>query len=293
MNKKIMVTVIIPTMASLQRASMLERAIASIRRSSSSPVQIIIVVNGKKYDDQLCEWLKSQADIQFDYLEAPSAPQAVLRGRELVTTPYFSTLDDDDEFFEGAIDLRLRLMEADLSMDVVVTNGYRSVDCRDVIIYKNLADVPENPIQSLMNINWLSSCNALYRTLSIEREYFIDSHPYGEWTWLAYKLAMAKKKIGISNEATFRINDTLGSLSKSEYYKTTYLLLFERMLECSPPRDVARLIRRKRGAAWHDASDVSLNNGHRMEAFKYHLRSLFEPGGLKYLGNFRKFLMPQ
>lgn len=293
MTDKMMVSVIIPTMASTQRASMLKRAIESIRRSSRSPIRIITVVNGRQYDEKLCNWLKSQSDVQFDYLETPSLPSAVLKGRELVTSTFFSTLDDDDEFLEGAIDKRVYLMENSPNIDLVLTNGYRNVNGIDAIVYQRLAEVPANSIQTLMDFNWLNSCNALYRASSFEAKYFIDGHPYAEWTWLAYKLAMDNKKILILNEQTFRINDTSGSLSKSQSYQNSYIALFERMLKCAPPYDVAKSIRRKMGAAWHDASNASMNNGDSMEAFKYHLRSLFEPGGFQYLSYSRKFLMPK
>lgn len=285
-----MVCVIIPTTASAQRAPLLIRAIESIRRSSNSSIQIIAVVNGNKYDEKICDWLKSQPDVSFEYLDTPSAPRAVLRGRELVKSNFFSTLDDDDEFLAGAIDQRMRPMEANSNIDLVITNGYRNQNGMDFVAYRHLVEVPTHPIQSLMEFNWLCSCNALYRTSSFDKEYFVDSHPYGEWTWLAYKLAMDNRIIAILDEPTFRINDTSDSLSKSKNYDDAYVSLFKRMLGCTPPPDVVRSIHRKIGAAWHNASNASMNNGNYMEALRYHLRSLFKPGGLQYLSYSRKFL---
>lgn len=292
MNDGTMVSVIIPTLASAQRAPTLARAIESVRRASRSAIRIIVVVNGSRHDNDLCDWLKSQPDVLFDYQETPSAPKAVLRGRELVTSDFFSTLDDDDEFLAGAIDARIALMQDRPDVDLVITNGYRNIDGVDAILYRRLADVPEHPVQTLMDFNWLNSGNALYRTSSFDRGYFADSHPFGEWTWLAYKLAMDGKKICVSNEPTFRINDTQDSLSKSENYRNSYLPLFQRMLDYAPPRDVAKSIRRKMGAAWHEASDASMKNGDRAEAFAFHMRSLVHPGGLRYLSYTRRFLAP-
>ena len=42
------VTVIVPTTAQLSRRMEIERCLASIRASSTQPVQIIVVVNGQR-----------------------------------------------------------------------------------------------------------------------------------------------------------------------------------------------------------------------------------------------------
>ncbi|MDO8449169.1 MAG: glycosyltransferase family 2 protein [Rhodoferax sp.] len=286
------VSVIVPTMATQQRAPLLKRAIESIRHSSKFPIRIIVVVNGKRYDSETCEWLKAQPDIHFEYLETASAPKSVLRGRELVTSEFFSTLDDDDEYLEGATDKRIQLMELDPAFDLVVSNGYRNVGGIDRLLYTNLAEVTANSLRSLMDFNWLSSCNALYRTASVELAYFTDSHAYAEWTWLAYRLAKDRKNVGTLNRPTFRINDTADSLSKSESYDNSYLPLFERMLDGGPPANIARLIRRKMAAQWHAESNAALTKGNRMRALKCHWQSLLEVGGLQYLSYSRKFFLP-
>jgi len=285
------VSVIIPTMASRQRGSLLKRAIETIRQSSNFPILIIVVVNGNRHDAEICDWLKAQPDVRFEYLETPSAPKAVLRGVELITSEFFSTLDDDDEYLKDATDDKMRLIESDPAIDLVVSNGYWNVDGVDHLLYSNLADVSAHPLQNLMDFNWLHNCNALYRTASVELRYFKDWHPYAEWTWLAFKLAMDSKKIGTLNKPTFRYNDTTHSLSKSESYSKAYFPLFERMLDCAPPPSIARLIHRKMGAAWHDAADAAMQNGNRMEALKCHWRSLIEVGGLRYLSYSRYFFI--
>lgn len=285
----IKVSVIIPTMASHQRALLLKRSIESIRHSSRFPISIIVVVNGNQYDEDLCEWLKSQSDIDFQYLETPSSPQAILRGRELIKSEFFSMLDDDDEYLEGSTDEKLKQMESNSHTDVVVTNGYRNSNGIDSILFPNFPSVFTHPLRCLMDFGWLNSCNALYRTATVDSEYFRDSHPYAEWTWLAFKLTMDEKRIDVLDKPTFRYNDTFGSISKSENYCKAYLPLFERMLASMPPPSIATLIRRNRGAAWHDASNAALRAGNRIEALKYHWRSLMAPSGGKYLGYSRHF----
>jgi glycosyltransferase involved in cell wall biosynthesis len=285
------VSVIIPTAASRQRAPLLKRAVESIRASSQSPVQVIVIANGPSCDPDICAWLKAQPDVQFDYQQTGSAPLATLRGRQLVRTEYFSTLDDDDEYLEGATDDKLRAMQADPALDVVVTDGFRSFDGCDTPMYPLLSEAAIQPLQTLMRFNWLHNCNALYRSATVGSEFFEDSHPYGEWTWLAFKLVMGHKKIGTLCRPTFRYYDTANSLSKSEAYRNAYLSLFERMLKRSPPPVIARDLRRKMSSAWHDASMAALEKGQRLLALRCHCKSLLLPGGLRYLACSRHFLI--
>lgn len=286
------VTVIIPTMATIERAELLKRAIRSIRVSSVSPILILAVVNGDRKDQGTCEWLQSQADIQFEYNATPSAPAAVCRGRELVQTEYFSTLDDDDEYLGLATDEKLKTMTLDVATDIVVTNGFRHKNGMDTMFYDNMDAIKSDPLASLMKGTWLHNCNALYRTASVETEYFQDSHPYGEWTWLAFKLAMRKKTIRVLDKPLFRYNDTEGSLSKSEAYSNAYFSLFERMLDLRPPTSIKRQIQIKMGSAWHDAAVIALGQGKNADAWRRHLKSLAQPGGFKYLSFTRYLLRP-
>jgi len=102
---------------------------------------------------------------------------------------------------------------------------------------------------------------------------------------------MNDKKIGVLEKPTCRYHDTDQSLSKSEEYRNAYPPLFDRMLACAPPANVARAIRKKKGAAWHDAAVTAMKNGNRVTALKFHWRSLVAAGGLRYLSYSRYFLM--
>ena len=118
------VTVIIPTTAEKLREKGIKRAVNSVRNSSDDPIRIIVVVNGDRFDEGICLWLKSQTDISYEYLSKPSLPDAILHGRSLVETPFFATLDDDDEYLPGAIDMRLSVINESPDIDLVVTNGF-------------------------------------------------------------------------------------------------------------------------------------------------------------------------
>lgn len=191
------VSVIIPTLADRGRASMLQRCITSIRNSSRSSIPIIVVANGMRSDEKVFNWLKMQPDVTLVVEPQPSAPNAVRRGREFVTTPFFSTLDDDDEYLPKSTDLKLAALKASPGADLIVTNGYRRINAIDEIVYQSLPAVPDAPLTALFSLNWLASCNALFRSDSIGIDLLSDFHPYVEWTWLAYKLSVQGKKVAI------------------------------------------------------------------------------------------------
>jgi glycosyltransferase involved in cell wall biosynthesis len=286
-----LVSVIIPTMATLQRKALLMRAIESIRASSGKPLCIIVVVNGDRYDVGVCDWLKSQRDVRYEYVASPSAPGAVLRGRELVQTEFFSTLDDDDEYLAGMTDRKVSILTADHQMDLLVANAYQCSGDVDTLLYDQLGDVSSRPLECLMQFNWLHNGNALFRSVSVTTAYFKDYHAYGEWTWLAFRLAMDGKKVAVLDIPSFRYNDTSESLSKSSAYAQSYMSLFRRMLDRMPPRHIKRMIHRNMGAACHDASVASLRDGRKLDAWRYHWQSLVEIEGLKYLGYTRHLVL--
>lgn len=286
-----LITTIIPTMASKARAASLKRAITSIRVASKQPVAIIVVVNGTRSDPEACAWLADQPDVRLEFDAKPSAANAMLRGRELVATPFFTSLDDDDEFTPGALDLRLAAMQSDTCPDIVVCNGLRRDSTGDTLCYDDLPSVPAAPLPALFRMPWLSSCNSLYRTASIDAHFFRNFHSFAEWTWLAYQFGVAGKKIAVIDTPTFVCNDTAGSLSKSNEYEMAYLSLYERMLSLAPPAPVADLIRRRIGSFWHDQSVTALRGGQRLDALRHHVRSLRQPGGLRYLG-YSRYLIP-
>lgn len=284
------VTVIVPTTAELSRRVEIGRCIDSIRASSRQPVRIIVVVNGRRYDELVCAWLRAQPDVRYAYTALGSAPNAVWEGRRMVDTPYFSMIDDDDEYLPGATDLKLAALRAQPQADLVVTNAYRRFEGIDALLYRHLARVSGEPLAMLFEANWLTNGNALYRTDSVAPSYFADYQPYAEWTWLAFKLCLDGKQVATIDQPTFRVHVTGGSLSQSDAYFEFYLSLFQQMLAAGPPAPIVRLIRRHISCAQHDHSVRALGCGRWREALGWHWRSLRQPGGLQYLSYTRHFL---
>ncbi len=278
------VTVIIPTMASAARGESLKRAVESVRQSSRHPVHIIAVVNGDRASAEVCDWLKAQPDVQFEYVSTPSAPAAVLRGRQLVETEFFSALDDDDLYLPLSTDLKLERLLGDDQFDLVVGNYLLFERGTKFLCYDDLGGVTGDPLNCLMKFNWLSSGNALFRSKSVDLQFFENYHAFGEWTYIAFLLALKGKKVATLVEPVFVCNvETVGSLSKSEAYLLAYIPLFQRMLDLLPPRHIALQIEKKMSAAYHDAAELSLRKGHRRDAWRHHWQSLRRPYGMRYL----------
>lgn len=277
------VSVIIPTLANSARAQQLQRAIASVRLSSAQALQLIVVVNGQRYDPALRDWLRDKAGVHFFQIEMGSLPLAVLEGRKRVQTPWFSTLDDDDEYLPGATDRRLAAAAAYGSADIVISNGYVHRAGVDHLAIPHLSRVAAAPLHTMFESAWLNSGNALYRAASFPVAFFEDHHPYVEWTWNAFRIARAGLAIATDASPGFRVHDSPQSLSKSPQYATAYLKLFERMLEANPDRSIARLIKVKLSVALHTESASTMDSGNLRTAWSAHLKSLMLPGGARYL----------
>lgn len=278
------VSVIVPTLAELSRSLAIRRCIDSIRRSSCKSLRIIAVINGKRYDSSVVRWLQEQNDVLLIQVPAPSAPAAVLEGRKHVTTPFFSTLDDDDEYLPGATDIKLAAILKNCDIDVVVTNIYRVLDNnKEKLHYTQHHHLAILDLKSIFSECWLHNGNALYRSASIGIEFFQNYHNYVEWTWLAFQLLIAGKKALFLNLPTSRYYASANSLSQSKAYQNAHFPLYERMLASAIPPEIVQLIHRRIGSAYHDESVRALQASDRKTALQFHLKSLLQSGGMRYL----------
>ncbi len=282
-SNQVEVTVIIPTMAEERRRDCLLRAINSIFSASIKPVHVVVVVNGHRRSEALMNDLRNIDHVELLLFDIGSAPLAQLVGRRAVRTRYFCFLDDDDEYLPGGIDTRVALLESRGDLDFVVTNGYRCLEGVDRPCFNDLGKIQRAPLVALFNQNWLASCGSLFRSERIGIECFEEPHPYVEWTWLAFKLCMTGKEMAVLDQPTFRINDTPNSVSKSMDYTESFDALYRRMLEMKPPKSIVSTIRQRIGECFHCRADVLREQGKWLPAWKMHLKSLFYPGGWRYL----------
>lgn len=285
------ISVIIPTLAETRRSTSLLRAIDSILSQEGVHATPLVVVNGNRFDPSLVERLEKLQGIRLHMEATGGLINALVVGRRLVETPYFAFLDDDDEYLPHALRARLDAMLSDECPDVVVSNGYRFDGEVRSASAKNISDARRDPFRALLDNNWLTSCGGLYRTARIDPEFFADATKYAEWTYLAFKICLTHR-IAFLDNPCYVINDTEGSLSKSVNYNAALAGIMERVLELPLPPHARRAVKRKYGSALHDLSTYCLAAKERKKAWQCHLKSLCQPGGLRYVLYSRKFFGP-
>lgn len=285
------VNVIIPTTCESRRWPGLLRAISCLTNQEGVAVDVLVVVNGQRYDAGLFEQLRARADVRVIYQAEGSLPAALRLGRSLVTHEYFGFLDDDDEYLPGALLTRLKPMLQNPELDVVATNGYACA-FDDRLRTLAVEHINDRPLEVLVGENWLASCGGLFRSAAITLEYFDGVTKHFEWTLLAFRIVNDGHPIRFLNVATFRINDTPESLSKSSAYQRGAAEFIEKLLAMNPPPRVRQALRRKLSAACHDLAEQYRSAGDRRNAWRYHLRSLAGPGGFRYASYTRWLLVP-
>jgi len=283
------VSVIIPTTCEQRRAGSLKRAIASASTQENVRVNVIIVVNGNRFDPVLFETLKKNKDLKVLYQSQGSAPLAQRLGRSSVETAFFSFLDDDDEYLPNALQSRFKPFLTDNEIDFVASNGFRMVEGIDHIAMTHVDAIREDPLLALCEENWLASCGGLFRSSSVTPEYFHDPAPFLEWTYLAYRLTTSLKMVFVDIQ-TFRIHDSTFSLSKSNAYRHAEAGVLKRILALNIPPRVQTLLLRKIGKAYHALSSHYAAIGGMRLAWRYHLMSLAFPGRWNYILYSRRLL---
>lgn len=285
------VTVIVPTLATLEREDSLLRALESLATAKGKhAIRVIVVVNGNRYSAHLLKKLPSLG-VELIQIRDASLPAAILEGRKAVTSQYFCFLDDDDLYLPKAIELRVAAINQLPLADMVVTNGLRRSPNREEVALNLLREVESDPQIALFHENWLASCGALYRTASVPVSFFEQPHPYLEWTWLAFRLTCANCRIRVLDVPTFVINDTPGSASKSAAYIESPVSLYRRMLELGDRPDVRKLVETRLAAAYHAIADQQLHSRHLITAWTNHLRSLTCQGGWRYASFSRRLIL--
>jgi len=283
------ITVIIPTTAELSRRHSLTRAIGSVTSQHEVSSKLIIVVNGNRFDQNVLLDLKSNPLVSLYYLDKGCLPSAIIYGRSLVETEYFSFLDDDDIYLEGSMSRLIMQMRNDLTIDVCVGNGVRAKGDAIIPMFKNLSIEEKSPLEYLCSKsgNWLASCAAVYRASSIGLEYFSDYVKYSEWTYLAFRLAVAKK-IHFSNYYCYKIFDSEESLSKEGQYIFGQYDALLKIYSLPLPAFAKKHVRNKILEQRHSISEHYLNRGDNLYALKYHILSLSGFYGWRYMLYVRK-----
>jgi len=278
------VTIIMPTMATSERARSLRRAIASVTSDQETPAIPLVVVNGTRFDRDVLDSLKADRSIHCFYLEVGDLPGAINFGRSQVDTEFFGFLDDDDRYYPWAIGERLEAMDKDSSADVVVSWGEKETPTGAERTPAAELFCCDDPLRGVLYANWLASCGGLYRSDSVPVSYFDPTVRYLEWTYLAFRLALDRSVRFLASERPhFFIANTLGSASKSLDYAFGVLAALRRMTDFDMPPDVRRLLAIKTATNLQILAYRMSCQGDLAAAWRLHFESLAYPAGLKYL----------
>lgn len=195
------VSVIIPTLASLEREKFLFRAISSVLLQREVKTIPIVIANGNSFNPDILEKLDKRKDLRFYYLEEASQPKAIQVGRSLVETPFFSILDDDDILFPYALITRLQPMQEKDDTDVVVTSGIIHNNNNITININDFEEISKDPLGNI-DKKWMLTGASLFRTATISSAFFEGMPQYLEWTYMAVRIILGGKKISFLNIPT-------------------------------------------------------------------------------------------
>lgn len=287
------VSVIIPTMCQTAREALLMRAIESVATQSGVSLEILVVINGDKYDTDLATRLEHDVRLRVIRLNAANVSVARYEGVLQATGDFFCFLDDDDEYLPEGLARRIEILGREKLIDIVVTNGYEHFAGNDApLVERGIAEeIMRNPGVSFFQGNWFASPAALFRAKDVDPELFNFSYRYFEWTYLFFRLLSVGKRFYYDEEITYRVyKDNLLSVSKSIEYAIAYpgFLLSLAQLPVAP--DIRQLIRKRYVTALNARSAVELKQGLWIQAWKTHIKCLLN-GGWQYLPYIRHLLI--
>jgi glycosyltransferase involved in cell wall biosynthesis len=103
------------------RPELLECAIASIRRQTAQPAEIIVVDDCSRPEYRpVLE--KLSAGVRMIYLDkSRRAPGARNAGIAVATQPWIAFLDDDDEWLPGKLERQWKILQGDASLSAVIS----------------------------------------------------------------------------------------------------------------------------------------------------------------------------
>jgi hypothetical protein len=252
---------------------------------------VLVVANGPRVDERALRAIEEMPRTRVARLAEGNVARAQHFGRTQVRTPFFSFLDDDDEYLPGAIETRARILHDDPKVDVVATNGYTEMRDGEHPLVSHPDCVGADPLRALIEVNWLCSCAGMFRASRVPETFFDGETRYFEWTLIAYRIA-ATRRVRFLDAFTYRIHSSQGSASKSTAYFAALPGVLEAIASLDLPADVRRAVRARIGHAEHVLSAHYLETGNWQLAVRHHLRSLVRRGGLRFLPYSRRLLLP-
>ncbi|HEX6138752.1 MAG TPA: glycosyltransferase family A protein [Casimicrobiaceae bacterium] len=273
------VDVLIVTLCAPERAASIRRAVDTTLAQEGVRARLVVVVNGGRYDRALYAALTGLAGVDVHYQKEPSIFAARRRAREVVTAPYFGFLDDDDHLLPGALRARVQALATDPAAVAVVSNGCLADGGVEAPVLRDIARIERDPLQSLMQGNWLATASALFRTAAVPPDFFDAAIRSNDMTYVAFRVALAGRVLFL-DAPTYRKTYSPDSISLTEEWALPALDTLDRMLAFDMPRAVRRSLRRKWARAAHEISNIYRRRGEAGPAWRFHMRSMREPRGM-------------
>ena len=277
------VSIIIPTRALAERASLLRRAIASVLSQEGVRTTLIVVVNGSQWDHHLVRELGERTGIRLVRIDEHGIPNALAAGRAVVDTPFFSTLDDDDIYLPDALAIRVRALQENSGCNVVVTNGLVRDAGSEARHIRNMPAIERDPLEALSVGNWLLPGAWLCRTASMETAIFDEMPMFLECTYLAIHFSLRGQICFVDEPTVVWHKDTPNSESKSCEFLLGQEQALQRLLEMPIPESFRRLLLEQLSRTRLGVADFHASEGRLLPASRAYLRSLSSRGGWRNL----------
>ena len=287
--------VVVRTLADTHRSALLFRALDSIQNQSGVSTRPIVVVNGDRYDPDTLAELERRPGIVLHRLRQASTADAMAEGRRLVIADYFAYLDDDDVLIADSLLEPLRWLEDHPDDDILISNGYFVKDDGSLSEFIHIDEHIRigKPALSLLDDGWLAPGTSVFRTKSIPQDMLDSGWGQMEWTYLAFEICAAKKRLHFMDVPTAMYYDTPGSMSKSLAHQEAALDLMRSIRSDSR---MSREVRTKADKKYHNTLHLLAAKycagGDLGRAWRYHLASMRPPYTLDYLLFSRRLLWP-
>jgi hypothetical protein len=277
------VTIIIPTLGLRERAGSLRVAIESALAQDGVCPTVLVVLNGARRDADVERTLRGDRRISLLVRATGGLPAALAAGRMLVTTPWFTALDDDDFLLPGALLLRVRALEERSDCAAVVTNGFRRNGSGDELHVKADNRVHADPLRTMLEGNWFLPGSWLCRTERVGVRIFEEMPSYLECTYLALRIATEHPIVWRDTPTVVYSVGSPAAESLSRGYVLGQVAGLRRIIALNLPDDVRRDLRSRIAGAYHAAADHERTAGELLAAWRWHLASLVQPSGWRYL----------
>ena len=277
------VTIIIPSRGLAARATLLWRAIDSVRAQRGVVAVPLVVLNGAQRAPEVEGALRAATDVRLIVCDDADLPAAHRAGREVVDTPWFGTLDDDDLLLPDALAQRVLALESRPNVDVVVTNGLVRAGDRDALHVPEGDDIAGDPLRALLRQNWLLPGAWLARTARVGVSLYHAMPRYRECTFLALRFSTEYTMHWINVPTVVYHLDSPQAESRSREYALGQVASVRALLDLRLPTWMRRRLRREMVAAYHLGADRLWSEGRLRDAWHMHARTLGMWGGLRHL----------